>query len=379
MADKEQRRLQELAHKMLQGKISAEEKAELNQWLARSDDSPIEVPEMAGQNDDQLEALLFQKIQERIRPQKVIRPLWPRIAAAASILIFLSVGAYYVFHKQVPPQIALIQKQDIAPGRNQATLTLANGQKIILRKGLSGQLARQGNTVIRVNGGSAIAYVPGQVDAKIEYNTLTTAKGEMSPYPLILPDGSKIWLNSQSSITFPTAFSGKERLVKITGEAYLEVVHKADQPFRVAVKGQTIEDRGTHFNINAYDDEPVINTTLLEGSIKISVGTKTAVLKPGQQASTVNGSSLINVKSADVDQAVAWKNGFFQFNDADIQTVMRQLSRWYDVDVQYEGKVPSFDFSGEMERSLNASQVLKLLSKKVHFRIEGKKIIVTPN
>jgi transmembrane sensor len=308
----------------------------------------------------------------------VYKRMWPRIAVAASILLALSAGGYFFLHKQ-PVQVAQNQEQDIAPGHNQATLTLANGNKIILTKGLNGKLAQQGNTAITVNAGNAIAYQSQQTtaDAVIQYNTLSTARGEQSPYPLILPDGSKAWLNASSSITFPTTFAGNDRTVTVTGEAYFEVVHNSEKPFRVKIKDQTIQDIGTHFNINGYDDEPAISTTLIEGSVKVYTNTATAILKPGQQSNSSNGH--IKVAQVDPDDAIAWKNGFFEFKDANIQAVMRQLGRWYDVDVQYEGSIPTNQFSGEMERSLNASQALKLLSHtKVHFRIEGKKIIVTP-
>jgi transmembrane sensor len=318
----------------------------------------------------------------RDKPDKG-RLILMRWIAAASILLFLSVGAYFILNKQQAQQVA--QKQDLVPANDQATLTLANGQKIILTKGLSGKLANQGNTLIQVNAGHAIAYTTSTTGTgdKVEYNTLSTKKGEQSPYPLVLADGTKVWLNAESSITFPTAFNSKERMVKITGEAYFEVVHKPAQAFKVIVRGQVTEDIGTHFNINAYDDEPALKTTLLEGSVKVFIPSSSSSLQkagvrlnPGQEA--VNNNNGLNVQNADTEQAVAWKNGYFQFNHADLYTVMRQLSRWYDVDVAYEGNIPKKIFSGKIHRNLNASESLQMLQYfKVNYKIQGKTIIIS--
>jgi transmembrane sensor len=309
--------------------------------------------------------------------------LWPHIAAAASILLFLSVGSYFLFHKPLTQQITQNQQQDIAPGRNRATLTLSNGQKIILSKGLSGKLAQQGNALVQVNSGNDISYTvfaaKSNLGSKVQYNTLSTAIGEQSPYPLVLADGTKIWLNAESSVTFPTSFTGKERIVKITGEAYFEVVHNAAQPFKVIVNGETIEDIGTHFNINAYNYEPSINTTLLEGSIKVSAGSQNVVLVPGQQSLLLTTNNKISIKDADIEDVIAWKDGYFAYKKADINTVMRQFSRWYNVDVSYEGAIPTTMITGKVHRNVNASQALKILAYlDIHYRIEGKKIIIIP-
>jgi len=208
------------------------------------------------------------------------------------------------------------------------------------------------------------------------YNTATTPRG--GQYQFILSDGTKVWLNSASSIKYPVQFIGNERKVELTGEAYFEVVHNAKMPFRVVSNGQTVEDLGTHFNINAYNDENVIKTTLLEGSVKVSSAAGNNTIKPGQQAVLNNGNiSVIN--DADLDAAVAWKNGFFYFDDNNIQEVMRQLARWYDVDIKCEGELPSRQFSGEISRNVKASQILDILSfKKIHYKIDGKSIVITP-
>ncbi|HTD42304.1 MAG TPA: FecR domain-containing protein [Mucilaginibacter sp.] len=310
------------------------------------------------------------------------RRLWINTAAAASVIIALTTGGYFILRNKQAQQTAQNQIKDIAPGSNQATLTLANGQTIILNKGLSGKLAQQGHTIINVNAGNAITYTAGQTDTKVEFNTLTTKRGEQSPYPLVLADGTKVWLNAASSIRFPTAFNGKSREVSVTGEVYIEVAHNAAQPFRLINKGQTIEDIGTHFNVNAYDDEPVIKTTLLEGSVRVvttPTGSEKAavILKPGQQS--VAGNSILKVQNANVDQVMSWRNDKFLFNDEPLDAIMRQASRWYNVDITYEdANLKEKRFGGVTARFANVSQLLNTLEMtgKVKFTIQGRKIIV---
>jgi transmembrane sensor len=292
--------------------------------------------------------------------------LWPRIAAAASILLFITIGGYFIWHKNAVNSNLYIAKNDIAPGHSQATLTLANGQKIILTKGAYKNLL-QGNTAININNG--VTYTTGlNKNARISYNTLSTANGEQSPYPLILPDGSRVWLNAKSSITFPTAFYGKERIVKLTGEALFEVSHNARQPFKVQTQKQTIEDIGTIFNVNAYTDEPATKTTLIAGKVKVN----DLLLEPGQQTDG-NQIKVVNSK-----RYTAWKNGDFYFEDDSIQTVMRQLSRWYNIEISYKGNMPTDGFTAQISRSKNISAILQLLENTggVHFKIDGRRITV---
>jgi transmembrane sensor len=295
--------------------------------------------------------------------------LWPRIAAAASIVLALSAGGYFLLHKPQPKtETARLIKNDIAPGHNQATLTLAGGKKIILTKGLSGTLAKQGQTIINATKNNIIYNAKNKTGDQFSYNTLTTARGEQSPYPLVLADGTKVWLNAESSITFPTAFNQKERIVKVTGEAYFEVAHNAKQPFKVQTAGQTIEDIGTRFNVNAYTDESATRTTLIEGVVKVN----RKLLAPGQQC---DGKT---VKQVNASQSIAWKNGDFDFDDDKITTVMRQLARWYDVDVQYEGNLTTEGFNAQISRRQNISVVLKALERTngVRFKIEGRRVTV---
>jgi len=334
---------------------------------------------------DRIESRLMEHIGNLEQTGKKKNYRW--VAAAASILLILSIGGYFLLPRQQPAQTLVHnQPQDIAPGSNRATLTLANGQKIILTKGLMGKLAQQGNTSIQVNGGNAITYnAAGNAitAAPVAYNTLSTVRGEQSPYPLVLADGTRIWLNAASSITFPTAFMGKERKVTVTGEAYFEVMHNAAQPFSVNVNGHTIEDIGTHFNISAYDDEPAMRTTLLEGAVRVRLNQQNteALLKPGQQAVIPAGKNTIRTKVVDVDEVMAWKNGYFDFDDENLEGVMRKISRWYDVDIVYaDNNLKTQVFGGTVSRFKTVSQVLKklALTNTVHFKIEGKKITVIP-
>ncbi|RKR79996.1 FecR family protein [Mucilaginibacter gracilis] len=374
----------------LNGSLTTQEQMELENWLSEDSDNQGLYDELT---DADFRSGVLQewrpetaersldKIKEKITQQK--KPvLWRRIVAAASVIIALSAGTYFILHKTEPQNTVVHQPKDFAPGSNKATLTLANGQKIILTKGLTGQLAQQGNTAIRVNDSNNITYTADQQTSTgqtVSYNTLATAKGEQSPYPLVLADGTKVWLNAESSITFPTAFPGRERIVNITGEAYFEVAHNEKQLFKVNYQGQTIEDIGTEFNINAYDDEPVQKTTLIEGSIRIGNSEHSAILKPGQAAIRKAGTDDIKVNPANTAEATAWKNGLFKFNRTDIKTVMRQIARWYDVDIRYEGALPKKTLSGEIYRSVNASEVLQLLQyANVKFRIEKKTIIILP-
>jgi len=359
-------RAKELFTKYKNEMATDEEKALVEKWLFGYNNEPGEL------SDEKIESI-SREVWGRL-PQPVLSPIhrlpiWTKVAAAASVILALSFGGYFLSQEKQSRQMAYY-KNDVPPGHNQATLTLANGKKIILVKGLSGTLAQQGNTQIGVNGQSAIAYTATgtNVNQPVAYNTLSTAMGEQSPYPLILPDGSKVWLNAQSSITFPTAFNGKERIVRITGEALFEVAHNAEHPFKVQTEKQTIQDIGTTFDVSAYADEPTTKTTLIEGKVKVN----DMFLEPGQQ------SDGIHIKTVNTRRYTAWKNGDFYFEDDNIQTVMRELSRWYNVKINYEGDMTTESFDAQISRNKNISAVLNILenTKGVHFKIEGRRVTV---
>ena len=305
---------------------------------------------------------------------------WTRYVAAAAVLFLAASATWWGLHRSpnLMPVQNIVAGHDLAPGGNKAVLTLADGSHITLDSAHTGVVARQGAGQVVKKADGQIAYTPAGTAGPVLYNTMTTPRG--GQYQLTLADGTQVWLNAASSITYPTTFSGPDRTVTISGEAYFEVAHRERQPFRVKAGETLIEDLGTHFNINAYADEPAIRTTLLEGSVQVSIaGSAAAVtLKPGQQARSHTIGPIKVLSGVDLDETLAWKNGLFQFDRADIQAVMRQIARWYDVEVQYEGPVPNDKFWGKLPRDANASQVLRVLQKEqVHFRIEGKKIIVT--
>ncbi|WP_259067190.1 FecR family protein [Mucilaginibacter sp. X4EP1] len=370
--------IEQLLERYNQGIATAEEIALVETWYTKYKSTVPDVPHQQLEEDQQQS--LNELITEITGKNK--RGHWPTFAIAASILFILSSGVFFLmFHRQQQP-LALNKpvkvKSDVAPGGNKAILTLSNGSTIVLTGAKNGTLASQGNMVINKTADGLISYADSKENAALKslvYNTASTPRG--GQYQFVLADGTKVWLNSASSIKYPVQFIGNERKVELTGEAYFEVAHDAKKPFRVVSNGQTVEVLGTHFNVNAYGDEGEVKTTLLEGSVKVSSQNINTVIKPGEQAQFDNGK--IKVKNVDVDEVVAWKNGFFYFEDNNIQEVMRQLARWYDVDIKYEGKLPSREFSGEISRNVNASQILDILSfKKIHYKIEGKTIVVMP-
>ena len=322
---------------------------------------------------------------------------WRRwMVAAAVLVLFAGAGGALLYRGNGPGQPArtVVRRQaapgdDVAPGGNKAVLTLADGSTIDLDEAKNGLLVRQGGSRLVKQNGGQLAYtgesragtaIKGMATKEIQYNLLTTPRG--GQYQLILPDGSKVWLNAASSLKYPATFTGKERTVELKGEAYFEVAKNADMPFRVSVdngKGEgpmQVEVLGTQFNVKAYADEPAINTTLLDGAVRVHRNGQAAMIRPGEQAK-LNGAGMLKVETADTEEAVAWKNGLFRFDEATIEDVMRQLSRWYDVEVVYVNEAPKDLFRGEIYRNVNVSKVLKVLEASgVRFTVEGKKILV---
>jgi transmembrane sensor len=319
---------------------------------------------------------------KQIRPVRRITVFSRRVAAAAALLILVS-GTYFLLNRksatETTPLAQTKKPADIAPGGNKAILTLANGSKIILDSAANGTLAQQGNTkIIKTDNGKLAYDASKEKPTEITYNTLSTPRG--GQYQLNLPDGSKVWLNAASSITYPTSFVGKERKVTITGEAYFEVTHDAAKTFKVQVKGTEVEDLGTHFNINAYPEEQSINTTLLEGKVRVTSGSGTnsrqSILKPSQQARVV-GEKIQIANDPDLDQVMAWKNGEMALTYGNTQKLMQDISRWYDVDIEYAGKVPEGKFSGSISRNVPLSSILNALKAYgIQTRLEEKKLII---
>lgn len=336
---------------------------------------------------------------------KSVKTLWPsfkKIASvAAAFIVIASITTYFLSSRDSKKQEITAaktpSKNQIPPGGNKAVLTLANGSQIILDSVQNGILAKQANIDIRKTTGGKIIYNasnPLGSNTPALYNTIITPRG--GQYQVTLSDGTKVWLNAASSLKFPAAFSNNERVVELTGEAYFEVAKLTSPsvagregsriPFKVITANQTVEVLGTHFNVNSYDDEATINTTLLEGSVKIVQAKTNAsqLLKPGQQAKV---GAKIQISDVDATQAIAWKNGYFIFSHEDIGSIMRQVSRWYDINIQYEGNVTQEGFVGTISKFKDVAQVLDMLqlTGAVHFKTENdpaepgkKRIIVMP-
>lgn len=371
----ERSEIEELLTKYLKGKASAEESALVESWyLARGKELPA-VKEEIDYNAKKQE-LWGRILERRGRRLPAYRKLWPRIAAAASVVMALSIGGYLLLHKEKDTLQTSSTAHDIAPGGNKAILTLADGRQLSLNDMQNGLISKEGAVQISKTGDGDLWYeeaAAGNSGAPL-YNTLSTPKG--GEYHVMLPDGTNVWLNAASSIRYPVRFSGKDRRVELTGEAYFEVANDKSRPFKVTSGKQTVEVLGTHFNIMAYAEERAMRTTLLEGSVKVAADAQSALLKPGQEALVSDG---VAVQEADTDLAVAWKNGRTYFKDADIPTMMRSLARWYNVDIEYRGDIPERIFTGGIPRTSNLSTMLKILGEmNIHAHIEGRRIIVTP-
>jgi ferric-dicitrate binding protein FerR (iron transport regulator) len=381
------------------GTCSDEEKEWVEGWYnERRNDiyNPLteEEEEQAGER-------MYHHVQHVLAPAAAERtiPMWrsKRVwwVAAGTMMLMATAGYFLLTHKSNPvPKIIEIPKPEtrpVMPGGNKALLTLGDGSVIVLDSAANGALSRQGKTIVLKKQDGQLIYQfqhNGNQDA-VAWNTISTPRG--GQYQVVLPDGTKVWLNAVSSLRFPAGFTGSERVVQLTGEAYFEVKpltsegEREKMPFVVKIvtpegNGTEVKVLGTHFNIKAYDDEPAIKTTLLEGSVKVSKDAASAILKPGEQASISHKfqeSHSIPVQPADVEEAVAWKEGRFVFSEASVETVMREIARWYDVEIVYAGKVPVEKFEGEIPRNSNITEVFKILElSNVHCKIEGRKITV---
>jgi len=393
-------KLMELAQKYLQGRATIQEQEQLHQWYDAWDEEEEIVITKQSETEETIRQRVLNSVLQKTEQQQPIVVLpshkrtWLRIAAAAAILIALSIGIYFIRFNAGSETAAAInnkkptQVRDVAPPANtNAVLTLADGTKIVLDNAQNGSLAVQGNVNIVKLADGKIAYSKApqastrpELQSKeipITYNTLTVPRGS-KVVTITLTDGTEVWLNAESSLKYPTAFIGNERKVQITGEAYFEVAHNEAMPFKVQKDEAEVQVLGTHFNINAYDDESAMKITLLEGAVKIRNSVALAMLAPGQQAQLNKNGQIILNREADVEQAIAWKNGLFDFDNADITDIMRQLSRWYDIDVMYDGKIPEGHYIGSIRRQVNISEVLRMieLAGGIEFTIEGKKIIV---
>ncbi|QDW25977.1 FecR family protein [Pedobacter sp. KBS0701] len=374
-----EKEIAEMLERYKNGLATAQEEALLLSWSLSYREGDKEVLTMQERSDAVDD--IWDSLEEKVLKTKKIN-IWPRIAAAAVILITLSIG-FYLYKMNSGTDLHLAAAA-IKPGKNSATLTLSNGKKIMLSDAVNGQLVNEPGVSVSKTADGQLIYSLSQSDdgnATNRQNKLETFNGEQ--YQVILPDGTHVWLNAASSLKYPLKFSAKDRLVELSGEAYFEVAHNAVKPFRVLTANQQVEVLGTHFNINAYRDEPTAKTTLLSGKVRVStpalsrIDKGNIILRPGEQ--TVLLGNQISVVQADLEATVAWKNGYFMFKSENIQSVMKKVSRWYNVEIVYEGDLPEDKFGGVVSRFSNVSQVLKKLelTDKVHFKIEGRRIIVT--
>ena len=372
-----------LLHKYLYGKSTFEDKAKVEKWYEQIDESKTigDAHELL-----QLKEKIYQRTWDKLKPGARVIPFYKKTffrVAAAVIVLALGFSTYYLlFNKPVKsPQVVIATGPDDvpAPQSSKAMVTLANGQRVFLDSISNGALALQGNVkLVKLPSGEIVYQQSGELSGQLQYNTLENPRGS-KVINMALADGSKVWLNAGSSLTYPIAFVGSERKVSVTGEAYFEVAHDASKPFVVHNGAMDVQVLGTHFNVNAFeDDDNNIKVTLLEGSVKITNGNSNGLLKPGQQALVSKEVKIVN--DVDLNKVMAWKNGYFQFDKASLQSVLKQVARWYDVEVIYEGKNQPRQFVGEIQRDLSLSEVLRILEiNKVHFTLEGKKLIVKPD
>jgi transmembrane sensor len=357
---------EKLIEKYNSGKAAPKEKALLESWYLKYKTGTALSPEDLQQEHD----LGLQNLNIYLnRPRKT--KVWSQIAAAAAILLVFGAGLYFYKYQNRGIKDKIAAGQDIPPGKNMAVLTLAGGETITLSDAKNGVVIGENN--LAYNDGSLVQVSVPSPGAQAQL-TATTPRG--GTYNITLPDGTVVMLNAESSLKFPSVFTGKDRKVELIGEAYFEVTKDKAHPFMVKTEGQAIEVLGTHFNVSSYPANRYVKTTLLEGSVKVTGKNNEVVLSPGQQAKLTAGQ--LNVQRVDTEEAVSWKNGYFRFNDENIVDVMQKISRWYDIEVQYQGNMTEEGFTGTISRFSNISDVLDMLerTKAVHFEIEGRRVTV---
>lgn len=374
----------ELLSKYHSGEATDEEKALVESWYLRYGTAPSDLtPEQLQEEHD----LGLKMLHAQILQQKKLS-IWPRVAAAAAVIGCIAAAVHYLSPGKQAPASPVVQTapdvtEDIPPGGSKAVLTLASGKKISLTDARVGQLAKeQGLSIHKKADGELVYTVEDKSAAAGSYNTITTPAG--GQYQVTLPDGSRVWLNAASSLRYPVRFAEQERTVELTGEAYFEVTTQpADKggkcPFIVQTGGQKVEVLGTHFNINGYNDDASIKTTLLEGAVKVSGNRQPGVLlKPGQMAVTSRLKGTISVNAADINDVMAWKKGYFIFNNENIRDIMIKLARWYDIEVAYEGDMTGVAFQGNYSKTRNLVNLLKTIEQtnSIRFKIEGRRVTV---
>ncbi|RZS70928.1 FecR family protein [Pseudobacter ginsenosidimutans] len=387
----DQQRAYELANKWLKGTITDAEMAAFSEYYNSKGDDEIMLPEDFAMHETALGKRILANVKEAtgMAAPVVDMPvhrhrMLPKIAVAAAIMVLVSLGAYLWLHQDRDRQLAIENKMlpaQVLPGKEGAVLTLSDGRQIALDSAGNGHVADQNGAKVMLQNKQLIYDASESSTAEMAFNTMSTPAGRQ--FRLTLPDGTKVWLNAASSIRYPTRFSGNERKVIITGEAYFEVKRDQSKPFRVSVSDMEVEVLGTSFNINSYANEKMLRTTLIEGAVRVKNNAAAILLKPSQQAVLLQnhiGRSLEVKDGADIQQVMAWKNGIFNFNGADLFMVLRELERWYDIEVRYEGRIVPGLFFGKMSRNVNLNVVLEWLKGSgVNYRFEkGNKLIIIP-
>jgi transmembrane sensor len=371
-----------LYEKCMQGKCTDEEKKKLDTY---QDDFSLDNPywdEARLGDKEQITSSIYERLQNSIRDQQPKKLQWYKLPIAAAIaLITFGIGIYLYVNTSFDGTKQYTQvAEKIVAGSNKAILTLSGGKQIVLTDLSTGELIKQGNTQIKKTADGKIIYQPTGAQSSdprdVVYNTVSTPKG--GQFQVVLPDGSHVWLNATSSITYPSNFSEKERLVQLKGEAYFEIAKNPKKPFKVDVIGkQKIEVLGTHFNVEAYVEDNEIKTTLLEGSVKLVTQNKQLKLSPGQIAIDDLKNSLV-VKKADLEEVMSWKNGLFVLNDVKLKDVMKKASRWYDVDVEYQGNISNKKLWGTMSRYKDITELLDniAITSSLRYKIDGRRVIL---
>lgn len=327
---------------------------------------------------------LIQNIQDTLNKQHHLRIAYKRrnilFRAVAVLLIAVGVSAGFIYLKKSnnnKPSEFVAKAKVIAPGGDKAVLTLADGRQIVLDSVEKADVVLQNGAKVLKLGKGILAYKASS-SAEVTYNTLTTPKG--GQYQVVLPDGTQVWLNSASSLKFPTAFVGNERRVALKGEGYFEVVHNPAKPFVVTAETVNVKVLGTGFNIMAYSDEKAIKTTLIHGSVEVSSGITRQHIVPGEQASISKGEEEFDILHPNIQEIIAWKNGEFWFNKTSIQSIMRQIARWYNVDIAYKGDLSGIKLSGVLSKKQNMEALFNILeaTKQVRFKVEQNIITVMP-
>lgn len=388
----ENQRILDLVHQYLSGRLDAAEKETLFAWLRTEENRetfvdtlyPLLMAELAGQGPQTYQPQEWDEVLQQVLRTDRATPVIPlhrrrwQWAAAAAVLL-AGVFCWKFFYTPKPTVPVVVMAHAIIPGGKKAILTLSDGRRVTLDSASNGLVAQQGDAkVLKVDSGALAYSAAAGKTGEILYNTLATPKG--GEYHLTLPDGSQVWLNAASSITYPTAFTGSDRTVTMTGEAYFQVAADAAKPFRVRVEGrQEVDVLGTQFDIKAYEDEPVLKTTLLQGSVDVLAGRQKTHPLAGQQTMLQTDGRLRLVTEPDLESAVAWKSGLFVFKNEDIPSIMRQIGRWYDITVHIEGAAGDMTYSGQMSRSAPITDVLAWMEASgIHFRIKGNDITVQP-